>query len=110
MTTEVKSGLLENVRSACASVNDPEFGLSIDDLGLIYDVAVNADGAAAIAMTLTTPYCPAGDVIVGGVRAAVSAVAGVSSVDVRVVWEPQWTPEMVSARGRQALGWIEEKR
>ena len=94
------------VRAACASVNDPEFGLSIEDLGLIYDVAVDA-GDVAIAMTLTTPSCPAGDVIVNGIRAAVAAVPGVVSVDLRLVWDPQWTPEMVSARGRVQLGWID---
>jgi metal-sulfur cluster biosynthetic enzyme len=96
--------LLADVHAACASVFDPEFGVSIDDLGLIYDVAL-VDGTASIAMTLTTPSCPAGDVIVDGVRAAVAAVRGVTSVDVRLVWDPQWTPEMINARGREQLGW-----
>jgi len=58
-------------------------------------------------MTLTSASCPAGDVILDGVRAAVSQVAGVNSVDVRLVWEPAWTPEMVSPRGRFQLGWKE---
>jgi metal-sulfur cluster biosynthetic enzyme len=97
---------LEQVRAACASVYDPEFGVSIDDLGLIYDVAL-AGGAASVVMTLTTPSCPASDVIVDGVRAAVSAVPGIASVDVQLVWDPQWTPEMVNARGRDQLGWRE---
>lgn len=95
---------LEAVRAACASVNDPEFGLSVDDLGLIYDVVVEG-GAVTVTMTLTTPNCPAGDVILGGVRAAVERVSGVKSVDVRLVWDPGWTPDMVSARGREELGW-----
>ncbi len=98
---------LAEVRAVCASVADPEFGLSIDDLGLIYDVVVTGD-AVAIAMTLTTEHCPAGAVIVDGVRAAVAAVPGVASVDVRLVWDPAWTPEMVSPRGREHLGWAPE--
>lgn len=96
--------LLADVRAACASVADPEFGLSVDDLGLIYDIVVT-DGAVAVAMTLTSASCPAGDVIVSAVRAAVGAVGGVVSVDVRLVWEPIWTPEMISPRGRDELGW-----
>ena len=99
----VVPGLAE-IRAACASVYDPEFGVSIDDLGLIYDVAL-AGSAVSIAMTLTKPSCPAGDVIADGVRAAVSAVRDVTSVDVRLVWDPQWTPEMINARGREQLGW-----
>ena len=96
--------VLADVRAACASVADPEFGLSVDDLGLIYDVSLTG-GAVAVAMTLTSAYCPAGDVILDGVRAAVARVPGVVSVNVRLVWEPGWTPEMVSPRGRQQLGW-----
>lgn len=92
------------VRAACAAVSDPEFGISIDDLGLIYDVSVT-DRDVAVAMTLTTASCPAGAVIVDAVRAAVAAVPGVSSVDVQLVWEPGWTPEMINARGRELLGW-----
>jgi len=106
MKTETIVTTLAEVRAACASVNDPEFGLSIDDLGLIYDVSLE-HSAATIAMTLTTPYCPAGDVIVNAVHAAVSAVPGVARVEVRVVWEPQWIPEMVSPRGRELLGWTD---
>jgi metal-sulfur cluster biosynthetic enzyme len=85
-------------------VYDPEFGVSIDDLGLIYDVAI-VDGSVTIAMTLTTPTCPAGEVIVGAVHAAVAAVQGVRRVEVHLVWDPQWSPDMINARGRQQLGW-----
>lgn len=92
------------VHAACAGVCDPEFGISIEDLGLIYDVSIT-DRDVAVAMTLTTPSCPAGAVIVDAVRSAVAAVPGVSGVDVRLVWDPAWTPEMISARGRDQLGW-----
>ena len=98
------ASLLSEIRAACASVADPEFGLSVDDLGLIYEVTLEG-AAVTVAMTLTTPHCPAGDVIVDGVRAAVAAVPGVEEVAVRLVWDPGWTPDMVSARGREQLGW-----
>jgi metal-sulfur cluster biosynthetic enzyme len=96
--------ILADVRAACASVADPEYGLSIEELGLIYDVTV-VDRAVVVIMTLTSRYCPAGDVITGAVRAAVANAPGVASVEVRVVWDPGWTPEMVSPRGRRELGW-----
>jgi metal-sulfur cluster biosynthetic enzyme len=96
--------ILADVRAACASVADPEFGLSIEDLGLIYDLTV-VDRSVLVIMTLTSRYCPAGDVITGAVRAAVAGVPGVESVDVRVVWDPGWTPDRVSPRGRRQLGW-----
>lgn len=92
------------VRAACAGVSDPEFGIGLDDLGLIYDVTVT-ERDVAVAMTLTSMSCPAGAVIVDAVRAAVAAVPGVANVDVRLVWDPAWTPEMISARGRELLGW-----
>ena len=98
----------ERVRAACASVHDPEFGLSIDDLGLIYDVRC-PDGAAVVSLTLTTPACPAGGVIVEAVRAAVAAVPGVHTVEVELVWEPAWTPHRISAHGRALLGWHESE-
>jgi metal-sulfur cluster biosynthetic enzyme len=109
MNTDTEFPALADVRAACASVNDPEFGLSIEDLGLIYDVTLTGR-AVAVAMTLTTPSCPAGDVIVDGIRAAIAAVPGVESVEVRLVWDPQWTPDMVSAQGRVLLGWVEPPR
>jgi metal-sulfur cluster biosynthetic enzyme len=105
MNTSMSRPDLAAVRTACASVQDPEFGLSIDDLGLIYDVALDEAGRVAVALTLTTPYCPAGNVIVDAVTAAAAAVPGVTAVDVRLVWDPAWTPEMVSAQGREYLGW-----
>jgi metal-sulfur cluster biosynthetic enzyme len=104
MTAASMEPALAEVRAACASVADPEFGVSVADLGLIYDVTV-AGKEVVISMTLTSASCPAGDVILDGVRAAVERVPGVARVEVRLVWEPGWTPEMVSPRGRQHLGW-----
>ena len=104
MSTALPDKLWDAVHAACASVADPEFGVSVADLGLIYDVTID-EGAVVVAMTLTSAYCPAGDVILDGVRAAVARVPGVTSAEVRLVWEPGWTPEMVTAAGRRQLGW-----
>jgi metal-sulfur cluster biosynthetic enzyme len=95
--------LLSEVRKAIGTVLDPEFGIPVDDLGLIYDL-VARDSEVSIQMTLTTEHCPAGQVIVNGVQAAVESVAGVTEVNVAVVWDPVWTPNMLSPRARELLG------
>ncbi len=105
MNTPIPASNLAAVHAACAQVHDPEFGLSIADLGLIYDIALDEAGRVAIALTLTSPYCPAGNVIVDAVTAAAAGVPGVRAVDVRLVWDPAWTPGMVSPAGRKYLGW-----
>ena len=97
-----------DVRAALCHVYDPEFGVSIEDLGLIYAVELAPAAAgveAAITMTLTSMYCPAGEVILEGVRSAVEALPGVARASVELVWSPSWTPERLSARAREQLGW-----
>lgn len=91
------------IRDTLSRVYDPEFGISVQDMGLIYDVAIQGDDVT-IAMTLTSQYCPAGDMMVDGVRAAVAALPRVATVDVRLVWEPQWSPALLSAPARDQLG------
>jgi phenylacetate-CoA oxygenase PaaJ subunit len=92
----------EAVRAALAKVVDPEYAISILDLGLIYDVAVVAD-AVRIAMTFTSIGCPAIEMLTDDVRAAVAALPGVQHVHVDVVWSPPWTRDRISPRGRQVL-------
>lgn len=94
----------DTIRDALRRVYDPEFGVSVEDLGLIYEVSINS-AHVAIAMTLTSMYCPAGQVIMDGIHAAVAKLPGVASVEVTLVWEPQWNPEMLSTSARQQLGW-----
>jgi metal-sulfur cluster biosynthetic enzyme len=96
---------LAEVQSAISTVLDPEFGIPVDDLGLIYDMDVRG-AEVRIKMTLTTEHCPAGEVIVSGVRAAVASVPGVEHVSVDLVWDPVWTPNMLSAKAREQLGWV----
>jgi metal-sulfur cluster biosynthetic enzyme len=80
------------VREALGTVLDPELGMSIVDLGLVYDVRI-AKGAVAITMTLTAPGCPIHDVMPGWVRTAVGRVPGVEAVDVTLTFDPPWTPD-----------------
>jgi metal-sulfur cluster biosynthetic enzyme len=87
---------------ALAGVVDPELGLDVVELGLVYDVALTGDDVS-VRMTLTTAGCPLHDVIVGGVERALRA-AGAAAVDVEVVWDPPWDPEMIGAAGRRELG------
>ncbi len=93
------------VREALRSVHDPEVGMSIVDLGLVYRIDV-APERVHLQMTMTTPACPMGDLISDNARRAVKAVLpdGVD-VDIELVWEPPWTPEMMSESARQTFGW-----
>jgi metal-sulfur cluster biosynthetic enzyme len=86
------------------TIPDPEFGINIVDLGLIYGVEVN-DGAIAVTMTLTTPACPSGGWIYEGAKGALERLPGAKAVNVAMVFDPQWTPDMLSATAREQLGW-----
>jgi metal-sulfur cluster biosynthetic enzyme len=92
------------VWQALASIPDPEFGINIVDLGLIYSVEC-AGGEVHVIMTLTTPTCPSGGWIHEGVRTALSQLPGATSVNVELVFEPRWNTEMLSAEARRQLGW-----
>jgi metal-sulfur cluster biosynthetic enzyme len=93
------------VREALRQVDDPEAGMNIVDLGLVYDVAV-ADGTVSIDLTMTTAACPMADLIVDQARDAVVAVVPQGTpVDVRLVWDPPWTPERMSGFAREHFGW-----
>ncbi len=94
----------EIVRKALRGVKDPELNLNIIDLGLVYDVEVSDEGRVRVAMTLTSPGCPAGPEITGDVQRTVEALEGVSDVTVDIVWEPYWTPERIDPRVRAFLG------
>lgn len=93
------------IRQKIASVKDPEIGLGVVDLGLIYDIEILDDGLVRIAMTLTTPYCPYGPQLVAQVQKAALEVEGVTRAEVNVVWEPPWNPsEMASPYAKDVLG------
>ncbi|MDE3052474.1 MAG: metal-sulfur cluster assembly factor [Gemmatimonadota bacterium] len=93
----------EQVKLALRKVKDPELNLNIIDLGLVYDVMVE-DRTAVIAMTLTSPGCPAGPQIMADAERAVRNMPGVDDVVVNLVWEPYWTPERIEPRVRAYMG------
>ncbi|MBS4209404.1 metal-sulfur cluster assembly factor [Bacillus sp. FJAT-50079] len=95
--------MVENIKEVLKLVYDPELGISIIDLGLVYDMQCN-DGDIYIKMTLTTPGCPMHDSIVNSVKIALLEKLDIQTVNVDVVWEPQWTPEMISEEGKMILG------
>ncbi len=91
------------VRKALRQVKDPEAGINIMDLGLVYDVEIEA-GNVDVKMTLTSPGCPAGGQILGESEQVIKALDGVESVNIGLVWEPYWTPERINPKVRAFLG------
>jgi len=92
------------VLDALRNVNDPELGINVVDLGLIYNVEIE-QGDVQVDMTLTTPGCPMHSFIARQVWQAVNDLPEVSATKVRVVWEPRWTPDRLSPAARAQLGW-----
>ncbi len=90
------------VGEALLKVSDPEYPLSIVDLGLVYGVRV-AHGVAHVDVTFTSIGCPAIEMIVEDIHTEVGAVPGIERVEVEVVWEPPWTKDKISDRGRRVL-------
>lgn len=100
---DADSDLERAVWTALRTVEDPELPVSIVDLGLVYDVAIQ-DGAAEIDLTLTYSGCPGQEMIVNDAAAAVQAVDGIDDATVTVVYSPQWSVDRITEHGRQKLG------
>ncbi len=101
-TEAIRAGVM----TALATVYDPEIPVDITALGLIYDVAIDAQGVTAIKMTLTSPNCPAAEMLPSEVESKARAVDGVTSVDLEIVWDPPWSPDMMSEAARLELGLV----
>jgi FeS assembly SUF system protein len=99
-TEALKPAIVE----AISTVYDPEIPVNIWELGLIYDVAVDAANVALVTMTLTAPGCPAAQSLPVEVEQKVKAVPGVSAARVDVVWEPGWTKDRMSEAAKLQLG------
>ncbi len=95
----------EDVRTALRRVIDPEVGMNIVDLGLIYGVNIS-DGKLHIDMTMTTPACPMGGLILDNARQALTPLVpeGVE-IDLQLVWDPPWSPEKMTEHARGFFGW-----
>ena len=95
----------EEILEALRSVEDPEAGMSIVDLGLVYAIEEGEQGVR-VEMTLTSPSCPMGPMLVDEVVAAVrNVLPGTPDVRVDLVWDPPWTPERMSEQAKSRFGW-----
>jgi len=94
---------LDDVFGQLKQVYDPEIPVNIVDLGLIYDVKLEGD-TCTVRMTLTSQACPEAKTIPDVVKRRICSLQGVQNTDVQVVWDPQWTPQLISAEGRKILG------
>jgi metal-sulfur cluster biosynthetic enzyme len=94
----------DHVREGLKNVYDPEIGINIVDLGLVYDTDISETGDVLVTMTLTSLGCPLGPVIVQEVQGALGDLPGVGDVDVKLVWSPPWSPELMSEEAKDELG------
>ena len=99
-TAALKPAIIE----AISTVYDPEIPVNIWELGLIYEIAVDASSTALVTMTLTAPGCPAAQSLPSEVESKVRAVAGIADAKVDVVWEPGWTKDRMSEAAKLQLG------
>ena len=94
-----------SVRNILRAVIDPEAGMNIVDLGLVYRVDAGPAGIL-IEMTMTSPACPLGEMIMDQVTEALArALPDIAPPEIRLVWEPPWQPSMMSEAGKQHFGW-----
>ena len=96
----------ERIIEQLKTVYDPEIPVDIYELGLIYDVAVDEQGQVAIRMTLTSPMCPAAEMLPPEVESKARGVEGVASVSLDLVWDPPWTPDRMSEAAKLDLGMV----
>jgi len=98
----IRERIIEQLRT----VFDPEIPVNIYELGLIYEVKVEDGGQVAIRMTLTSPMCPAAEQLPPEVESKTRSVAGVTGVQLDLVWDPPWNPSMMSEAARLDLGMV----
>lgn len=106
MSPEEKLAIEEKVVKMLKTVFDPEIPVDIYNLGLIYGIELDDDGNLRIEMTLTAPNCPAADFIIDDARIKLESIDGVKSVDIRIVFEPEWTKDMMSEEAKLDLGFL----
>ena len=95
----IKAAIIEQIKT----VYDPEIPVDIWELGLIYTIEIDESGKASIEMTLTSPMCPVAESLPMEVQEKTISVEGVTDVDLRVVWDPPWSKDMMSDAARLSL-------
>ncbi len=104
MDITVRENISSLVYEALHNVYDPELGVNVVDLGLIYGIDVNEDGHITITMTFTVPGCPMHESIGEGVEAVLQSIPGSTKGEIHLVWDPPWEPSRMSDEGRRMLG------
>ena len=101
-----KEEIREQVEAALKTVNDPELGIDIWNLGLVYEIAIDDDNNVKIDYTLTTMGCPIGPMIEEEVKGVTNDIEGIGELTMEMVMYPPWTPEKMSPLARSALGFV----
>jgi metal-sulfur cluster biosynthetic enzyme len=96
----------EQLREALKTIYDPELPINIVDLGLVYKVEAREEGKVYVEFSLTNPMCPIGDSLAAQIRGALSAVEGVTGVEVKLVWDPPWSKERLTFEGKLQAGML----
>ena len=104
MTSEERLKIEDKVVEMLRTVYDPEIPVDIYSLGLVYRIDLADDGALTVDMTLTAPNCPMADYILEDVRMKLESIEGVTAVNVNIVFEPEWTQDMMSEEAKLELG------
>jgi FeS assembly SUF system protein len=106
VTIDDVDALREDVIGMLKTVFDPEIPVNIYELGMIYEVKCETNGSTYVKMTLTSPACPVAGTLPGEVQGKVADVEGVSEVKVDLVWEPPWTPDLMTEAAKLQTGMI----
>ncbi|MCL4365243.1 MAG: iron-sulfur cluster assembly protein [Candidatus Marsarchaeota archaeon] len=94
---------MERIVNALKGCADPEIGLNIVDLGLIQGINVDENGNVKVKLTMTSPMCPVTSVILADVQLRLEHLEGIGDVDIDLVWDPAWSPEMISDEARMSM-------
>jgi len=106
METQSKQDLKTEIVDVLKSVYDPEIPVNIYELGLVYEININEANEVDIKMTLTSPACPVAGTLPPEVESKVKGVDAVADAKVEIVWDPAWTPDMMSEEAKLELGFL----
>lgn len=106
MKSTEKLALEEKIVKMLKTVYDPEIPVNVYDLGLIYKIDLDDNACLRLDMTLTAPNCPAADFILEDIRMKLESIEGIKSVDVNLVFEPEWNQDMMTEEAKLELGFL----
>ena len=103
LAKDVQKAKMYDIVEAIRTVSDPEIPINVYDMGLIYKINQSDEGNLSIDMTLTAPTCPTAGILPQQVADAVAGVSGVGKVEVKLIWEPAWTPDKMTDEAKEIL-------